>query len=209
MTSTTRDDFKQNTKRSLADRVNHHCSNPKCNAPTSGPQEDADKALNVGVAAHISGAAPGGPRYDVTMTSQQRSSITNGIWLCQTCAKLIDSDEKYFNIEMLTRWKKNAEQSALDAVGKTKPKNPEAQIIDKWVNYDYPINSGIQKDLEVHGYKVCWSSAQDECERVDLQGWERVLLPQKNGVSFILKIRDLPSIGGYLILLKRKILNGL
>jgi ribosomal protein L37AE/L43A len=47
---------------------------------------------NIGVAAHISGAAPGGPRYDASMSSEARKSINNGIWLCANCARLVDGD---------------------------------------------------------------------------------------------------------------------
>jgi hypothetical protein len=60
--------------------------------PTSGPDGDGG-VTNIGVAAHISAASPGGARYDEALTSEVRSDITNGIWLCQTHAKLIDDDE--------------------------------------------------------------------------------------------------------------------
>ena len=68
--------------------------------------------MNVGVAAHICAAAPGpgARRYRVDMTSQQRKSHENGIWLCQECAKAIDSDDPTFSEEFLRGWKqKHAE----------------------------------------------------------------------------------------------------
>jgi hypothetical protein len=37
---------------------------------------------------HITGAAPGGPRFDVNLSDKARRSASNGIWHCQTCAKL-------------------------------------------------------------------------------------------------------------------------
>src|SRR5690242_10450826 len=64
MSAESRDDFPESAKRALSARVNAKCSNPDCGAATSGPQLDPCKALNVGVAAHIAAAAPGGPRYD-------------------------------------------------------------------------------------------------------------------------------------------------
>jgi hypothetical protein len=91
-----RDDFPEPTKRALAARVNHRCSNPACGAQTSGPQVEPAKALNVGVAAHITGAAPGGFRYDATLTPEERAGIANGVWLCQTCAKIVDNDRCAF-----------------------------------------------------------------------------------------------------------------
>ena len=46
------------------------------------------------------------------MTPEQRSSIENGIWLCQTCSKIIDSDEKKYTVEVLKDWKSKAESRA-------------------------------------------------------------------------------------------------
>jgi hypothetical protein len=202
--TSSRDDFPEPTKRALAARVNHRCSNPDCGAPTSGPQVEPGKALNVGVAAHIAGAAHGGPRYDPTMTPQQRADIGNGVWLCQTCAKLVDNDEVRFNGPVLRQWKTVAEQDAFDQVGKTAPRREAVQIIDKWVNTSYPENAGILQELTVQGYDHRWSTANEESERVDLQGWEPVLLDQADGTKARLKIHDHPVVGGYVVLLKRK-----
>jgi hypothetical protein len=74
-----RDDFPQKTKETLAKRVAYHCSNPECKMLTIGPNSDKDKASNIGVAAHITAASEGGPRYDTSITSEQRASINNGI----------------------------------------------------------------------------------------------------------------------------------
>ena len=43
------------------------------------------------------------------MTPEERSSIENGIWLCRSCARLIDSDERVYSIELLRMWKDAAE----------------------------------------------------------------------------------------------------
>ena len=88
-----RDDFSAKTIRILAARVGYHCSNPTCVCSTSGPALDEDRTINIGVGAHITAASPEGPRYDAKMASAERSSGANGIWLCQSCSKLIDSDE--------------------------------------------------------------------------------------------------------------------
>jgi hypothetical protein len=74
-----RDDFSEDTKRILAFRVSTACSNPDCQADTGGPQEDPAKAINVGVAAHITSASLGGPRYNPNLTPEQRGSTDNGI----------------------------------------------------------------------------------------------------------------------------------
>lgn len=54
-------------------------------------------------------AAEGRPRYNPDLTPEERSSIENGIWLCRSCARLIDSDERVYSIELLRMWKDAAE----------------------------------------------------------------------------------------------------
>jgi len=114
-----RADFSQAVCNSLAQRVGLHCSNPECRAYTSGPKSDPEKAVNVGVAAHITAASLGGPRYDPLLTDRERRSSENGIWLCQTCAKLIDSDTTLYTVGLLGRWKTQAEGEARARIGKT------------------------------------------------------------------------------------------
>ena len=107
-----RDDFPKPTKDLLAKRVGSCCSNPECRRPTSGPQVSTDGVVNLGVAAHITAAAQGGPRFDETLTNEQRSDSSNGIWLCQVCAKLIDNDPIRFDRFVLEAWKRSAERQA-------------------------------------------------------------------------------------------------
>ena len=111
-----RDEFTIAVKLVLAMRVGLRCSNPRCRKATSGPQSATDKAVNIGVAAHISAASPGGPRFDPRVSAEQRSAAGNGIWLCQNCAKLIDNDAQRFTVEELAHWKFVAEQAAGEAV---------------------------------------------------------------------------------------------
>jgi len=107
-----RDDFKLPIVRRLASRAGHRCSNPDCRRDTSGPASAAGDAINIGVAAHITAASPGGPRFDPNLSSAQRAAIDNGIWLCQSCAKLIDSDDSRFTKQVLVGWKASAELQA-------------------------------------------------------------------------------------------------
>jgi hypothetical protein len=71
------------------------------------------------VAAHITAAALGGPRYDSSFTVEQRASPENGIWLCQNCAALIDRDVHRFTVDLLHAWKTVAEDRARNQIGKT------------------------------------------------------------------------------------------
>jgi hypothetical protein len=116
----TRDDFPEDVKRVLANRAANVCSNPRCGSTTSGPQEDPTKALNIGVAAHITAASPGGARYDDSLTPEQRKDARNGIWLCQNCAKLVDNDEAQFPVEYLRAWKSVREIEARMNIGQTR-----------------------------------------------------------------------------------------
>ena len=110
-----RDNFTIPTKTALAKRAGWRCSFPGCKAVTVGPSEEDSAAIaNTGEAAHISAAAggPGARRYVATLMPEERSSIENGIWCCNTHAKLIDTDEVSYTIPMLTQWKLLAERRA-------------------------------------------------------------------------------------------------
>ena len=123
-----RDDFPKPVKEILAKRVAQKCSNPSCRRPTSGPQDEPTKSINIGVAAHITAASLGGPRFDPEMTPSQRSSFENGIWLCQNCAKLIDSDPSRYNTAVVRAWKIDAERLASRALeGSMYPKEDQVK----------------------------------------------------------------------------------
>ena len=70
--------------------------------------------MSLGVAAHIKAASEGGPRYDKLQTPEERRSFNNGIWLCQTHAHHVDHDKKHFTVEMLEKWKRDAEKRAFN-----------------------------------------------------------------------------------------------
>lgn len=84
--------------------------------PTIGPHSEPLKTISVGVAAHISAASGGGPRFNADLTNEQRLDIENGIWLCQTCSRLIDMDEPFYTTALLKKWKSDAENQALRAI---------------------------------------------------------------------------------------------
>ena len=109
-----RDDFSRNTVDLLGRRVGARCSNPRCRKLTTGPQVRTDRVINIGVAAHITAAAEGGPRFDASLSAEERQAPDNGIWLCQNCAKLVDNDIARYPVVLLRQWKDNAEAAALD-----------------------------------------------------------------------------------------------
>lgn len=123
-----RDDFSKKVKEEMAYRVACRCSNPKCRKITFGPKESVEGYVNIGVAAHICAAAPGGKRYDPNMSKEERSSIENGIWLCQSCSKLIDSDERKYTVEILRKWKYDAEKDTHEELTMERDNSPFGQI---------------------------------------------------------------------------------
>lgn len=73
---------------------------------------------DVGVAAHITAASSGGPRFDPNLTDWEKRGAANGIWLCLTCAKLIDNDVDRYSASALRGGKITAEYEARKRIGK-------------------------------------------------------------------------------------------
>jgi hypothetical protein len=100
-------DFSLDTKVTLAKRASYICSNPNCRGLTVAPSlEDESKVIYNGEVAHIISAALKGPRNDATYTNEQRSHISNGIFLCSNCATMIDKNDGVdFPVDVLREWK--------------------------------------------------------------------------------------------------------
>ena len=88
-----RDDFTDYQKETLAKKTNYRCC--RC----------GNDARDDGQAAHVSAASEGGPRYQSGMTTEERKSLSNGIWLCSRCHKKVDSDPISFNADYLRHLK--------------------------------------------------------------------------------------------------------
>jgi hypothetical protein len=109
MPQKSRDEFSERVKRTVAERAAYICANPPCRKPTVGPHSEPDKSLKTGEACHICAAAPGGPRFDVNQTAEQRGAIGNAIWLCTECSTRIDKDESSYPVDTLNEWKRDLE----------------------------------------------------------------------------------------------------
>lgn len=107
-----RDNFTPKVTENLAKRAAYMCSNPQCNRMTVGPvSSDPNLFTKTGNAAHICAASPGGPRYDMSQTKEERSSIKNAIWLCATCSTLIDKNNGIdYPPDHLRKWKRDHEE---------------------------------------------------------------------------------------------------
>lgn len=106
-----RDDFSDKIKNNLAKRAAYICSKIDCRRLTIAPSLNDESSLQyIGCAAHITAASKGGPRYDKNITPKERGSIENGIYLCRSCADMIDKNGGIdFPKEILIQWKKDHE----------------------------------------------------------------------------------------------------
>lgn len=129
MASSGRDEFTKAVQELLAKRAGFKCSAPFCRATTVGPGADPAKSVSIGVAAHITAASEGGPRYDKSLTNAQRCELSNGIWLCQTHAREIDVDPARYPADLLRQWRDDAETAAQNAVGKPEHHVGEANTV--------------------------------------------------------------------------------
>jgi len=114
--NTNRDEFTPATKKLIERQARGHCSNPMCRRLTGAPASDGSSEINIGQASHICAAAPGGPRYDASMTSEQRRHADNGIWLCDVHGRAVDSKDSKFTVEELHGWKKKTSEDAWRSV---------------------------------------------------------------------------------------------
>lgn len=79
-----RDDFSQQVKVCLPSVRDIDAQTQIAKNQLLGAQEGGSKSISIGIAAHITAAAPGGPRYNAAMTPEERSSIDNGFGCVQT-----------------------------------------------------------------------------------------------------------------------------
>ena len=105
-------DFKKSTIDKGFFRTSFKCNMPSCRCSLIGQADNEKGYILLGDGCHICAASEGGPRYDSNMTNDERSSYDNLIIMCKTHAWEIDQDEAKYPVELLKRWKKEAEEYA-------------------------------------------------------------------------------------------------
>ena len=203
-----RHDFLQSTIQRLRDRAGNVCSYPDCYVHTHGAAFIGDKSVGVGIACHIKAAAPGGPRYDVNQTKDERRHLDNGIWMCQTHSKLVDADDSAYSVATLLEWKHKAEarsnslinqKSFTDSEVKAAVQEGTVSVLQRWVNKsDDPINTPIAEMMQ--GYEA---GLEDLDPRFNVQvdkvgrAYHHVISARQDNVSLNLILQDLDKLEGF------------
>ena len=98
-------------------RSGNKCAYPGCGLDlTIDSKTDGDRPKATGKVAHIAAASPGGPRYDPKMTSEQRGSAQNLIYLCGPHHDAVDTQLEYHTREFLLDAKRTHEAAVERAV---------------------------------------------------------------------------------------------
>jgi hypothetical protein len=167
-----RDNFNKIIVDALAKRASYICSQPECKVLTICPSDIiSDKWLYIGKAAHITAAASGGLRYDESLTPQQRGAIENAIFLCSSCADMIDKNNGAdFSTEVLREWKlqheswvrRNLNKSIFSLISKEANQRPVIDISRRGISvveiekdklsFNIPYCSG--KNANAHNVKL-------------------------------------------------------
>lgn len=93
------------------------CSYPDCgDALVFASRSRGDLPRNVGKVAHICAASPGGPRYDPTMTREERRAESNLMLLCGSHHDAIDYQLEFHTREWLTQAKLQHESTVARAI---------------------------------------------------------------------------------------------
>lgn len=112
-----RDPIPRAQEKVVISRSGGKCAYPACGTDlTIEPQSEKDRPKATGKVAHIAAASPGGPRYDESMTAEQRGSADNLIYLCGSHHDVIDSQLDFHTHEFLLEAKRTHEKAVSRAV---------------------------------------------------------------------------------------------
>jgi len=142
-----RDDFPLNVKRALAGRAGNRCS--VCQKSTSGPGPTKGVARSDGVAAHITAASQGGPRFDTSLSHEERRSAANGIWVCTQHGREIDAAESTYSVELLRSLKKIREESATRELQQRSNQPDQSAVLIEipYVTTNYKLFEVIERQI--------------------------------------------------------------
>ena len=160
--SNNRDDFSSKTQTRIKYCAGFRCCWPGCNKLLIGKANNKKGYVFNGVCSHITAASPGGPRYDASMTADERKSYENGILLCQDHASLIDKDDPSYPVDMLKQWKAKAEEAIHKELtsGKYYEKTTDEIEALLYALYENGELSDLRKTIDE--YKASYGDEKDE-----------------------------------------------
>lgn len=182
-----RDEFSKPVQQLLAKRVGYRCS--LCGASTLGPAADPTATASVGVAGHITAASPGGPRFDHSLSREERRSASNGIWACETCGKKIDVDVHLYTVDVLRSRKEQAEEMAHRVLG-IPPGSWQGPSPLRFAGLHEPMFTEIANYYKRQRYETGLVPS-DQIETKLLEGWE-VALDSVSGREVWVVFRGIP-----------------
>lgn len=103
------------TKVRLASRSGNRCALPACGT-TLTQRLESGEWVAVGKAAHIAGRRPRSARYDPAMTTQERNSLDNLIYVCSNCHDTIDQAKSTYTTDLLIELKQQHEEKVSSAM---------------------------------------------------------------------------------------------
>jgi hypothetical protein len=100
-------DFPFRNAKKIALIARYICQKPDCRTNTLLLSNyDNNRYIIIGEAAHIIASTLDGPRGNSDLPFEERKNISNGIWLCRNCHKMIDANSGIdYPIDILYQWK--------------------------------------------------------------------------------------------------------
>ncbi len=104
-------DYKHTTIRRLDTLSGNQCAFPNCNRSLIAKDDETI----VSKICHIEAANELGPRFNSSMTDDERRHYNNLILMCDECHRIIDNkdNEKRYSVVLLKEWKKDHESKYL------------------------------------------------------------------------------------------------
>jgi hypothetical protein len=143
-------------KRLLAFRSGNRCAFSECTSNLSSDLDDPNP-VTLGEVAHIKGENPGSPRYDDTMTDEERNDLPNLLYLCPNHHTLIDKQHESFSVEDLLKMKQDHENRVRELIteGFSDVTFEELSTATSWIkNFDEPINPNFDFNLTAIEEKI-------------------------------------------------------
>ena len=149
--------FPQSIKDELRLRAGIRCSNPNCRRLTDAFNPELNQMVTIGEAAHIRDSK----NRNRHVNGYQANKIENGIWLCSSCHTLIDkgNNKDIYTIELLTKWKKDAESSNI--VYLEKPRFDFANYVAEKQFNSFIFNFNEASDLQCVIFLYCFLTGDD------------------------------------------------